>query len=320
MCVERPRAAVGALADVEQRLRRLNVTAAQVDRAGRIIIEVGDVSCPVHVHSMRKSIMSALFGQAYDRGQIDLDATLGQLRIDDTPSLTDNEKSATINDLLAARSGVYLPTEDGDGLGRPARGSHPPGAFWCYNNWDFNVLGNIYERITGRSVFVAFDHDLARPLGMIDWDVYQHGSYQYRADSLGGTTRHPNYAFHLSARDLARIGRRYLSNGLWNGRQLLSPEWIARSTDPVSRTNHPAGLLGMYGYCWWVAGPSNELSDIGITDTRYSAIGFGGNFLTVLPDIDSVVTVVTGSSTSPAEALTNDDYQALLGHLAAALS
>jgi CubicO group peptidase (beta-lactamase class C family) len=311
---------VGALADVEQRLRRLNVTAAQVDRAGRTIIEVGDVSCPVHVHSMRKSIMSALFGQAYDRGQIDLDATLGQLRIDDTPSLTDNEKSATINDLLAARSGVYLPTEGGDGLGRPVRGSHPPGAFWCYNNWDFNVLGNIYERMTGRSVFVAFDHDLARPLGMIDWDVYQHGSYQYRADILGGTTRYPNYAFHLSARDLARIGRLYLSNGLWNGRQLLSPEWIARSTSPLSRTYHPAGLLGMYGYCWWVAGPSDELSDIGITDTRYSAIGFGGNFLTVLPDIDSVVTVVTGSSTSPAEALTNDDYQALLGHLAAALS
>ena len=75
--------------------------------------------------------MSALFGQAFDRGQIDLDATLGQLGIDDTPSLTDNEKSASINDLLAARSGVYLPAEGGDGLGRPVRGSHLPGAFWC---------------------------------------------------------------------------------------------------------------------------------------------------------------------------------------------
>lgn len=76
----------------------------------------------------------------------------------------------------------------------------------------------------------------------------------------------------------------------------------------------------MYGYCWWVAGPSDELGDIGIAHTVYSAIGLGGNFLTVLPDIGTVVTVVTGSSTSPAEALTNDDYQALLGHLAAALS
>ena len=146
--------------------------------------------------------MSALFGQACDRGQIDLDATLGELGIDDTPALTDEEKSATIDDLLAARSGVYLPADDGGVLGRPSRGSHPPGTFWCYNNWDFNVLGNIYERLTGRSVFVAFDHDLARPLGMVDWDVYQHGSYHYRADILGGTTRYPNYTFHLSARDI----------------------------------------------------------------------------------------------------------------------
>jgi CubicO group peptidase (beta-lactamase class C family) len=269
---------------------------------------------------MRKSIISALFGQAYARGQIDLDATLGELGIDDTPALTDTEKSATINDLLAARSGVYLPVQGGEGLGRPPRGSHPPGTFWSYNNWDFNVLGNVYERVTGRSLFVAFEHDLARPLGMTDWDVYQHGSYHYRADILGGTTRYPNYTFHLSARDLARIGRLYLNNGLWNGRQLLSPEWIARSTSPVSRTYHPAGLLGMYGYCWWVAGPSDQLSDMGIADTVYSAIGFGGNFLTVLPDIDSVVTVVTGSSTSPAEALTNDAYQVVLGLLAAALA
>src|SRR6202030_516484 len=274
------------LTAVEQHLRRLHATAAQIRHAGRTIFQLGDVSRPVHVHSIRKSILSALFGQAYDRGQVDLGMTLGELGIDDSPALTGKEKEARIEDLLTARSGVYLPTDDGGVLGRPRRGSHPPGTFWCYNNWDFNVLGNIYERITGRSVFVAFEHDLARPLGMTDWDPYQHGSYQYRADILGGTTRYPNYTFHLSARDLARIGRLYLNNGLWDGRQLLSPEWIARSTSPLSRTYHPAGLLGMYGYCWWVAGPSDELSDIGIAHPLYSAIGFGGNFLTVLPDID----------------------------------
>lgn len=320
MCGERRRTAVPALADVEQRLRRLALTAAQVHHAGRTIIQVGDVSCPVHIHSMRKSIISALFGQAYGRGQIDLDATLGELEIDDTPALTDEENSATINDLLAARSGVYLPTEGGDALGRPPRGSHPPGTFWCYNNWDFNVLGSIYERITGRSVFVAFEHDLARPLGMVDWDIYQHGSYQHRADILGGTTRYANYTFHLSARDLGRIGQLYLNGGVWKGRQLLSPEWIARSTGPVSRTNHPPGLLGMYGYCWWVAGPPDELSGTGIADTLYSAIGFGGNFLTVLPDIDTVVTVVTGPSTPGREPISTDDYHELLSNVAAALS
>lgn len=306
---------VAGLADIERRLGRLDFTAAQVRHAGRVIVEVGDLARPVDTHSMRKSIMSALVGQACDRGQLDLSVTLGELGIDDMPVLTEQEKSATIEDLLAARSGIYLPVDD-DTLGRPSRGSHPPGTFWCYSNWDFNVLGNVYERVTGRSLFIAFEHDIARPLGMTDWDAYQHGSYQYRADLLGGTPRYPNYKFYLSARDIALLGQLYLNAGVWNGRRLLSPEWIARSTEPLSRTGYEAGLLGMYGYCWWVAGPSDEVSQIGL-GACYSAIGFGGNFLTVLPDIDTVVTVVTDTVPMP---LTNDDYQELVADLVAVLS
>ena len=305
-----------SLAEIELRLRRSNVSAAQITHTGRTILEVGDVARPIDVHSIRKSIMSALVGQACDRGDIDLDTTLGELGIDDEPGLTDQEKSATIHDLLAARSGVHLPVEDGGRFGRPWRGSRPPGSFWCYSNWDFNVLGNIYERITGRSVFVAFDHDLAGPLGMSDWDTYRHGSYRYRADILGGTTRYPNYKFHLSARDLSKLGRLYLDSGVWNGRRLLSSEWIARSTSPLSRTNKPAGLMGTYGYCWWIAGPSEELSCTGIVDGTFSAIGFGGNFVTVLPDLDAAVTVLADSGATP---LTNDEYSALIADLATVL-
>ena len=104
---------------VEQQLRLLQVTAAQIRHAGRTIFQLGDVARPIHVHSIRKSILSTLFGQAYDRGQVDLGVTLGELGIDDTPALTDKERSARIEDLLAARSGVYLPTDDGAVLGRP---------------------------------------------------------------------------------------------------------------------------------------------------------------------------------------------------------
>jgi len=308
---------VTSLADIDRRLRRSQISAAQIIHAGRTIIEVGDVSRPIDVHSMRKSLVSVLIGQAYDRRDIDLSTTLCELDIDDTPPLSGLEKSATIEDLLTARSGVYLPVDDGGAPRRPPRGSHPPGTFWCYNNWDFNVLGHLYERITGRSVFVAFDHDLAGPLGMTDWDGYRHGSYRYRADILGGTTRYPNYKFHLSARDIGRFGQLYLDNGACDDRQLLTPDWIARSTRAVSRTNRPPGLLGMYGYCWWVAGPSHRLRRNGIADRAYSAIGFGGNFMTVLPDIDAVVTVLTDSG---ATLFTNDGYQALISDLVAVLS
>ncbi len=306
-----------SLTDIDQRLRHSDVSAVQIRHAGRTIVEVGDVSRPIDVHSMRKSILSALVGLAHDRGEIDLDTPLCELDIDDTPTLSDEERSATITDLLTARSGVHLPVADGSTLGRPPRGSHRPGTFWCYNNWDFNVLGHIYERITGRSVFVAFEHELAGPLGMTDWDSYRHGSYRYRADILGGTTRYPNYKFHVSARDTGKLGQLYLDNGVCNGRQLLSQEWIARSTRAIARTNYPPGLLGAYGYCWWVAGPSDELSRPGIADGGYSSIGFAGNYLTVLPGLDAVVTVLTDSGATP---LTDDEYHALVADLGAVLS
>jgi hypothetical protein len=69
------------------------------------------------------------------------------------------------------------------------------------------------------------------------------------------------------------------------------------------------------------------LSHIGIADSIYSAIGFGGNFLTVLPDIDTVVTVVTDAAFPPGDSsiswtapMANDDYQEVIAHLVAALS
>jgi len=121
--------------------RQLGVTAAIAVAGGREILNVGDVARPIGLHSLRKPLLSALYGQAHDRGLIDLATTIGDLGIDDTPPLTEEEKAATIEDLLCSRSGVFLPAEDGrNPLGRPARGAHPPGTHWVYNNWDFNLL------------------------------------------------------------------------------------------------------------------------------------------------------------------------------------
>ena len=44
----------------------------------------------------------------------------------------------------------------------PARESHAPGTFWYYDNWDFNVLGAVYERVFNKMVDVLFVHTLER--------------------------------------------------------------------------------------------------------------------------------------------------------------
>jgi len=78
------------------------------------------------------------------------------LGMDDSPDpLTKQEKQARVVDLLRARSGVYHPVDfesPAQISSRPPRGSHAPGTFWFYNNWDFNALGTIFEKKTGKKI------------------------------------------------------------------------------------------------------------------------------------------------------------------------
>jgi CubicO group peptidase (beta-lactamase class C family) len=282
------------IASLEQQARALGAAGVHVLVDGHTLVDVGDTSRPVRVHSVRKSLISALYGVAYDQGVVNLGATLGEVGIDDTPALTEQEKSATIEDLLTARSGVYLPAPEGGTSFLPPRGAYAPGTHWVYNNWDFNVLGNIYERLTHKSLYIAFDHYFAQPLGFTDWQPFTNSSYEYRADPMGGDLRYPNYTFFLSARDLARFGELFVNRGVRAGARLLSQEWIALSTRLVSTTGAGDSLFGGYGFLWWIAGPEQDLTAAGIPAGTYSANGMGGNFLTILPGLRAVVAVTAG--------------------------
>ena len=97
--------------------RQIGSTAVMVVHHGVVIAQWGDVAVRTHLASVRKSLLSALIGIAVERGQIDLTKNLAQLGIDDNePSLSAEEKAARMADLLAAQSGVYLPTDDGGTL------------------------------------------------------------------------------------------------------------------------------------------------------------------------------------------------------------
>jgi CubicO group peptidase (beta-lactamase class C family) len=128
-------------------------SAVMIVQGGAVIAEWGDIDKKISSYSVRKSLLSALFGIYAAQGVIDIDRTLEQLGIDDSPDpLTKGERQARVIDLLRARSGVYHAVDFETATmkkNRPARGSHPPGTFWYYNNWDFNVLGTIFEKQTG---------------------------------------------------------------------------------------------------------------------------------------------------------------------------
>lgn len=243
---------------------------------GAVVVDWGETTRRFRCHSVRKSFMSAMYGMAIDRGVIDPMHTLEQCGIDDDPPLTIEEKQARIVDLLSARSGVYRAAAYESSLNpKPPRGSHPPGTHWVYNNWDFNTLLTIFEQATGAQFFDAFDHWVAKPLGMQDYHP-RHGWYFYERDK----SIHPAYPLRMSARDMARFGLLYLAKGQWGPQRLLSEAYVAQSTSRVSdHTWEPGG----YGYMWWLH-DSEPFRTLGM----YSAMGNGGHSIDVIPGAELV--------------------------------
>ena len=160
---------------------------------GLILDQWGQTTRRFRSHSIRKSLLSALYGIHVQEGNIHLSRTLHELEIEDVePSLTPIEKQATVSDLLKVRSGVYHPAlyeSPSMAALRPRRGSHLPGTFWYYNNWDFNALGTIFEQETRTRIFEEFKKRVAEPLQMQDFRV-KDGTYFRGPKSI-----HPAYPF-----------------------------------------------------------------------------------------------------------------------------
>ena len=270
------------LAQAKEYTQAYAPTAVMIVQDGRIIASWGDISHKVNVRSIRKSLISALYGIGVAEGRIRLDQTIGELGIDDRPpSLSESEKQATIRDLLMARSGIYhaaaYETPDAKAK-RPQRGSHPPGSYWYYNNWDFNTLGFIYQKLIGKNVFEAFEQRIAKPIGMEDFSA-DDGKFVFERSS-----DYPAYTFRLTARDLARFGWLFLNRGMWSGAQIVPVDWVDEATKPWSHTDIPLD----YGYLWWVSPPEVAVRYPAFGGS-YRALGYGGQDLAVVPHLRLVV-------------------------------
>jgi CubicO group peptidase (beta-lactamase class C family) len=149
------------------------VTGMTVVHGGKQIFEYGDLKELSYIASCRKSICAILYGPYVERGKINLKTTIGELGIDDVGGLLPIEKTATVDDILTARSGVFHPASNGgDALYlAPKRGTKKPGTFWLYSNWDFNLAGYILEKAAGKEIHLLVESMLAKPLEMQDWDL-----------------------------------------------------------------------------------------------------------------------------------------------------
>lgn len=265
---------------------RLNEGGVVILYKGRILREWGDVDYKNPLHSVRKSFMSAMYGSLVEEGIIDTTLTIGELGIDDIDTLNIVEKQATIRMLLQARSGIYHPAAfetRGMANSRPGRYSHAPGTHWYYNNWDFNVIGEIFKQKTGEDIFEGFKKRIADPIGMKDFNSKTDGKYVYDRNK----SKYPGYPFKMSSRNAARFGLLMLRSGQWKDKQIIPESWVKESTKLHSKGNSGGG----YGLMWRVS--STKISPLGgdkvnLPEDTYAARGYKGHVITVVPSEDVV--------------------------------
>jgi CubicO group peptidase (beta-lactamase class C family) len=274
------------LAQARQYAESIHSSAVMIVQHGVVIDQWGDIDKKINGYSIRKSLISALYGIYAAEGVIDLNETLEHAGIDEkSDPLTKAERQARIVDLLRARSGVYHPVDfETEGMKRlrPPRGSHAPGTYWYYNNWDFNVVGAFFEKKTGMKMGDAFYQRIAKPIGMQDFrpgDVHYFG---------GPLSVYPGYQIEITARDLARFGLLYLQDGQWQGKQIVPAAWVDKSTHATEMVNAAGVELGGYEYLWWVEYNGVTFGDATVPG-MYSARGATGHYLVVIPSKDMVI-------------------------------
>jgi len=221
--------------------------------------------------------------------------TIEELEIDDVQGLSAAEKKATIRNLITAKSGVYHCASNGGdhSTDAPKRGSQKPGEYYLYNNWDFNVAGTIFEKLTGKTIYEAVQNDLAIPIGMEDFKIE-------KQKKTGNQNKSKHLAYHMwfSTRDMARIGYLMLREGNWNGHQVIPQQWVnevTRAHTPREQMNPNKLRSGdsSYGYMWWIL-DNPRLGEL--YEGAYTASGYFGQHITVIPKLDLVIAHKTKSA------------------------
>lgn len=251
------------------------------------------------VFSCTKSITSILFGIAINYGYISgvNDSVLGFFNDRPIENTDSRKESITTKHLLTMTAGfdwteLYRESEsDFDQmtrtsdwvqyvLDRPMESE--PGLKFVYNTGASHLLSAILQIATGVELSEFAQSHLFSPLGIQDFEW----SEDPKGITNGGTQ------LRLRPIDMAKIGYLHLRNGQWEGKQIVSRGWIDEATSPFVNTTlrEAPGLIESigYGYQWWVH------SELG----AYSAFGWGGQCIIVVPEHD-IVAVITARSSDP---------------------
>ncbi len=248
-----------------------------------------------------KSFISALIGIAIDKRFIKGTSEKMFSFFPDYSDLNNNEKDKiTIEHMLTMTSG--LPWDDGSYpiydprndeyqllfnenpirfiLEKPVVTS--PGTDFHYNSGTTFLLSEIVKKSSGKSLDEFAKQYLFTPLGITSYR-WSKSRNIYNNIYAGG--------LYLRPRDMAKFGQLFLQEGMWNANRIVSDQWIKESSNESIHfpSDHPPmpNLINSYGYQWWLGRFTNGTE-------FYCAAGWGGQFIMVLPGVNTVVVFTAG--------------------------
>lgn len=272
-----------------------SVTGVVVTRHGAIAAEYwADGWGPddaIDIRSCTKSVVGTLVGRARHDGLLpDLSTTIGDLIPERIPPGADPAVAEiTLWSLLTMTSGLqwdwqtdYQRIEAAEDpvayvLGQPIVA--PQGTFYAYNSGGSHIIGLMVAAAAGMPLEDYAREALFEPLGIVPatWRRYPQG------EVIGG------YGLQITPQEMARLGYLYLRGGEWNGERLIATDYIAQSTT-VQASGDPTGGTP-YGYQWWITDATGYQA--------FYALGYGGQYIYVVPALDLVVAVTVGDIAVP---------------------
>jgi CubicO group peptidase (beta-lactamase class C family) len=236
--------------------------------------------------STAKSVTHALAGIAVREGLLALDAPAP------VPEwANDDRRAITLRQLLNMQSGLrfvedYVDdstshcldmlfgtgTDDVAGYAAALPLDHEPGSTFNYSSGTTNIVTRMIGQAVGggeAGMRSFMQTELFAPLAMTSADP--------RFDAAG--TFVGSSFLYCTARDFARFGQLYLSDGVWDGRRILPDGWVDFARAPVLVP--PEEEFG-YGAHWWL------WDDHGFEGT-FAAHGYEGQYIVVCPPRELVV-------------------------------
>lgn len=276
--------------------KRRGGPAGMILKGGHIVAEWGDTRRVDMTFSVTKSYLSTVAGLAWDAGLIeDLEAPVAGQVWDGTFAGEHNaritwhhllnQSSDWSGELFGMADWADRPPPEGGTDDWRTRPFNEPGTVFEYNDVRVNTLAYALLQVWRRPLPVVLKERIMDPIGASTtcrWYGYETSWVEVdgmKVQSVSGGG-HSGGGMFISTRDHARFGLLFLRRGRWQGRRLISAEWIERARRP-SQAN-PS-----YGYMWWLNRGERAVAEL--PEEVYYAAGFGGNFIVIDEEHDLVV-------------------------------